>query len=118
MTKKVSQLEHLSHSGKLSVPDRSEIEQIIELIKSTPHSQIIDTQIAVMETDLHRIYYSPENPVTRQVQNWIGAGLDAMSSAADMVRKQPDKRPREVSKNLRSAFDALENALVEDDQIN
>lgn len=41
-----------------------------------------------------------------------------MSSAADMVRKQPDKRPREVSKNLRSAFDALENALVEDDQIN
>jgi hypothetical protein len=117
MTKKVSPLEHLSKSGKLSAADRSVIQQMIELIRSTRPSQITDTQIVEMEMDLHRLYYSPQDPIVKEVKNWIGVALDAMSSAAYMVPEHSDKRPREVSKNLRSTLDALENVLVEDDQI-
>ncbi len=118
MTKKASLLSDLFNFGKrkLSDSERYQIEQMIQLIEDVPPSQISDNEILDMEAELHQIYYPAKRSIANhQVVNWIGEALDSMSSAADMVGKNPKKRPREVSENLRSAAEALNTALVYDE---
>jgi hypothetical protein len=104
-------------SGELSDDGQSQLTQIVELIKSSPPSQISDAEILDMENALHQIYHYPENPVANPVRAWVGEALDAMSSAASITTENPGKRPPEVSRNLRITGDALDNALIQNDII-
>jgi hypothetical protein len=117
MTEEDSKILLWTKSGELSDHGRSQLAQIVELIKNSPPSQISDAEILDMENALHQIYHYPENPIANPARAWVGEALDAMSSAASITTENPGKRPREVPQNLRIAAAALNNALVQNDII-
>jgi hypothetical protein len=101
--------------GKLSPSDRTGIEQLINWI-DTPPSQLSDNAIRNMEGEAHQLYRSAKRTVANpQIVEGLGQARDFLSSAADMVSKNPQKRPPEVSENLRRAEDALSLVLALDD---